>query len=59
MKQYMNTKETATALGVSPRTLEKWRGNGTGPLFAKVGRRVLYDSADVYVWLKSKKRQRT
>ena len=35
--------ETATALRIpSPRTLERWRANGTGPAFVRVGRRVAY-----------------
>jgi excisionase family DNA binding protein len=56
---YMDTKQTAEALGVSPRTLEGWRQTGEGPKFAKVGRRVLYDPEDVNAWLDASKRTKT
>jgi len=32
---------------VSPRTLEQWRWRGTGPLYVKIGARVLYPVAEV------------
>jgi hypothetical protein len=33
----LSTVEAGTYLGVSPRTLEDWRLRGGGPLFRKVG----------------------
>ena len=35
--RFLRTKEAATFLGLSPRTLEKHRTYGTGPLFRKLG----------------------
>lgn len=32
---------------VSPRTLERWRGNGEGPTFLKLGSRVVYRLEDI------------
>jgi hypothetical protein len=39
------TPATAAALlhpDLSPRTLERWRQQGTGPAFVKIGRRIAY-----------------
>jgi len=34
------------------KTLAKWRSEGTGPNYQKVGRHVRYDWADVRAWVK-------
>ena len=44
---YLTTKELAQLLRLSSRTLERWRYEGHGPVFAKHGRRVLYNLEDV------------
>ena len=38
----LSTKEAARMLNVSHRTLEDWRGKGSGPTFRKWGRTVRY-----------------
>jgi len=43
----------------NPRTLERWRSTGTGPMFVKFGRRVLYKRSDVNTWLEQQRRQHT
>lgn len=43
----LNTEEAATFLGVKPNTLEVWRCQKRGPKYSKIGRRVLYDLADL------------
>ncbi|WP_245729472.1 helix-turn-helix transcriptional regulator [Salinihabitans flavidus] len=43
----MNQKELARRWGISHRTLERWRYTGQGPVFLKLGGRVLYRLADV------------
>jgi hypothetical protein len=40
--RYLRTPDAATHLGLSPRTLEKHRCYGTGPLFRRLGGRVVY-----------------
>ena len=45
--------------GVSIRTLERWRVQGQGPKFVKVGRSVRYDIDDVKAWLDGQKLQST
>lgn len=55
MTAYMTTEELAELLRTSPETCRYWRHNGTGPKSFKVGRRVLYDRADVQAWLTDQK----
>ncbi|ATW02098.1 transcriptional regulator [Sphingorhabdus sp. YGSMI21] len=37
-------------LGLSPRTLEKHRCYGTGPVFRKLGGRIVYALSDLEAW---------
>jgi predicted site-specific integrase-resolvase len=43
----MNQKELARRWAISHRTLERWRATGQGPVFLKLGGRVVYRLADV------------
>lgn len=47
----MSIDEAAELLRVSRSLLAKWRMTGVGPRFAKVGRRILYDTDDISRWL--------
>jgi excisionase family DNA binding protein len=42
----LTVEQTAKMLNVSVKTLEKWRAEGIGPRFIKVGRRVMYTLTD-------------
>ena len=57
--EMVNTKRAARLLGISPRTLEKWRGQGTGPQFLKFGKRVVYSVTDIEAWMRSRRRRST
>jgi predicted DNA-binding transcriptional regulator AlpA len=46
--------EAANLLGLSPSTLAKLRLNGNGPIYCKLGRRVVYRRADLEQWLQSR-----
>ena len=48
--RFMATGEAATFLSLSPRTLEKHRVSGTGPIYRKLGGRVVYAVADLQAW---------
>ncbi|MYE59960.1 MAG: helix-turn-helix domain-containing protein [Alphaproteobacteria bacterium] len=48
--EYMTTRDVAAFLGLSPRTLDRYRVSGTGPGFHKFGNRVRYLRADVVAW---------
>ena len=47
---YLKTPEAAIHLGLSPRTLEKFRCFGGGPVFRKLGGRVVYAISDLEAW---------
>jgi predicted DNA-binding transcriptional regulator AlpA len=48
----IHLKETALAdrLGLSVRTLQRWRWQGKGPAYLKLGHRVAYREEDVRAW---------
>lgn len=48
--RFLRTPEAARFLGLSGRTLEKHRTYGTGPIFRKLGGRVVYALDDLQRW---------
>lgn len=48
--RFLVTKEAARFLALSARTLEKHRSYGTGPVYRKIGGRVVYAIADLLAW---------
>ncbi len=48
--RYVRTHDAARVLGISPRTLEKYRCHGNGPTFRKLGGRVVYAIDDLEAW---------
>lgn len=48
--RYLRTPDAAKLLGLSPRTLEKHRCYGTGPIFRRLGGRVVYALDDLEAW---------
>lgn len=54
-KTLLTTVEAAAYLRLSPRTLERFRVDGTGPRFLKAGggkrARVLYEAEELRKWL--------
>lgn len=48
--QFLKTPDAAIHLGLSARTLEKHRCFGTGPVFRKLGGRIVYAIADLDAW---------
>lgn len=57
--RYLRTPEAARFLGVSGRTLEKHRTYGTGPLYSKIGGRVIYAVGDLQAWARRGARRAT
>jgi predicted site-specific integrase-resolvase len=53
LAEYMSEAELAAQLGISTRTLIRWRRLGMGPAFTKMVRRILYPRAAVLEWLAS------
>jgi predicted DNA-binding transcriptional regulator AlpA len=50
----LNTIEAAQLVGLSESTLAKMRLTGNGPVYCKLGRRVVYRPADLERWLQSR-----
>ena len=44
---HMNQRQLANRWGVSEATLERWRSEGIGPQFLKLGGRVMYREQDI------------
>lgn len=57
--QAFDAKTAAAHLGVQPITLCKWRLNGSGPLYRKLGRRVVYLRKDLDAFLEAAARRST
>lgn len=55
----LRTPDAARFLGISIRTLEKHRTYGTGPVYRKIGGRVVYAVEDLQAWTKTGARRST
>ena len=51
--------KAAEYVGLAASTLNMMRTDGKGPKFAKLGRRVVYDTKDLDTWLERNKRSST
>jgi hypothetical protein len=50
----LRATDAARMVGLTERTLAKLRLNGNGPIYCKLGRRVVYRIADLEKWLQSR-----
>ncbi len=57
--RFLRTHDAAAFLGLSGRTLEKHRCTGTGPIFRKLGGRVVYAIDDLEAWAADRARTST
>lgn len=57
--QVMRTAEAAAYCGSSASTFEKLRLTGGGPVYSKIGRRVVYRVEDLDTWLTANQRRST
>jgi Helix-turn-helix domain len=55
----LSTRDAARFLGVSASMLAKLRISSGGPMFSKLGRRVVYDLVDLEEWSASRKQRHT
>ena len=56
----LNTPQAAEILGISPKTLAKWRFTGEGPEFCRLGRRrVVYRLDDLFSFVEAGRRRST
>ncbi|WP_457650858.1 helix-turn-helix transcriptional regulator [Profundibacter sp.] len=59
LSEWIERKELARELNVTPDTLARWAGNRIGPPWVKIGRRVLYRRSAVAEWLANIERRNT
>lgn len=53
--RYISEENLATMLGISRRTLQRWRTTGDGPAYVRAGaRRVLYPAAAAAAWAEAR-----
>jgi excisionase family DNA binding protein len=55
----LTQQQLAAELQVSLRTLERWRQEGNGPAFIRVGRAPRYRRADIDAWLDQQRKTRS
>ena len=58
-KRRLRTKDAAAYIGLSKSTLEKFRVTATGPVYAALGRVVVYDVDDLDDYVEARKRRST
>jgi predicted DNA-binding transcriptional regulator AlpA len=58
-RHMLNTTDAAAYCGSSVSTFTKLRLYGNGPIYVKLGRRVVYDPSDLDNWLASHRRAST
>ena len=49
-QEWLDERQAARLLAFSPKTLERFRAEGTGPAYCRVGRYVRYSREDVRAW---------
>lgn len=59
MDRLLNERDAAQLLGLSARTLQKWRLQGVGPRYLKLGHAVRYSLKDLKAFLDSGRRRST
>ena len=51
IQKHLNEHEVAAIIGLSVKTLRRMRHENRGPIYLKLGRRVVYPEADLTKWL--------
>jgi predicted site-specific integrase-resolvase len=54
MQPLLNQRAAADTLGLSERTLERYRVSGEGPPFVKAGKRIMYRPEDIAAWVSAR-----
>jgi Helix-turn-helix domain len=56
LADYASPEQTAAELGVSTRTLARWRAKRTGPPYTLIGRKLQYRRSSMTAWLQRRER---
>ena len=57
--EFISTSKASEMFGLSESYLNKLRSKGGGPVFLKIGKRVIYNLNDFKNWLKKHERKNT
>ena len=52
--RYLDTRQASELTGIATVTLERWRVDGEGPPYVKLGRQVKYRTSDLHEFMSSK-----
>ena len=55
----ISAAKAPTIIGAAKQSLARWRHEGVGPLYIKIGSRVFYRAGDLRAWIKTRTRQNT
>jgi len=58
-REFLSRTQAAAYIGMKPNTLDKWRYQGEGPRFLKLGSAIRYERSDLDAYLDSCKRSNT
>ena len=58
-RKYLSTRQAAKRLGLAPRTLDRYRITGGGPVYHLFGTAVRYLPADLDHWAETRRRRST
>jgi len=50
MQPHLDERALAARWSMSPRTLQRWRQDGHGPVYLKLGGRIVYRVCDIETW---------
>ncbi len=59
MEKLLSTGDAAKVLNCQPQTLNRWRHEGKGPRYFKVGRLVRYSEDELKQWVDNNSHQNT
>jgi hypothetical protein len=57
LANYLSRDQLADELGVTTRTISRWRWNRKGPPAHRIAGRVMFKRADVVVWLEQQREE--
>lgn len=57
LSDHISPAQLADELGITVRTLDRWRAFGTAPPVTKIGKRVYYRRNAIAEWLKSREQK--
>lgn len=59
MSKFLNEIQLSELIQIKPSTLRKWRWEGKGPKFIKIGHRVMYSMLDITSYIDAQRRRST